>query len=147
MRQRRSTKLPLAHHLPQVTVCGTDEPDVDGYGLGPSYPDDTAPLQSCKELGLQGVAQIAYFVEEECATLGELHLARLVGLRVGEGSLDMTEKLTLEERLAHGSHIDGHQRTIGTRRETMNLCGKHLLACSVLACDEDIGLCGRYLRP
>ena len=65
----------------------------------------------------------------------------------------MAKQFTLEERLRDGSHVDGKERLaplsralrLGSAGETVDLGGQHLLARSVLARDEDVGIGGRYL--
>ena len=138
-------ELPPGHHLLQVAVGGAEQSHVHVDGLAASHAHDAAALQRREQLGLEGIAQVADLVEKQRTAVGQLKLARLVGLGIGESPLHMAEELALEERLGHRAHVDGHQAMAAALRQAVYLAGQHLLARAVLARDEDVGIGGRHL--
>ena len=70
-------ELPVRDQLPQVAVGGGDHPDVDLFGALGAERLELALLQDAQQLGLQGRAHRADFVEENRAAVGQLELALL----------------------------------------------------------------------
>src|SRR5258708_29057008 len=86
-------KGPLLGHRTQVTVRGSDPPDVHRDRRGSSEPFEATLLEDAEELRLEDGLELSYFVEEERSAGGELDAAPAPGQRAGERPL-----LTDEDR-------------------------------------------------
>ena len=84
--------------------------------------------------------QVAYLVEEERAARGGLELARVVAACVGEGPPDVAEEFALEERVGDGADVDVDERLVAAQRQTVYLAREDILARTVFARDEDVGV-------
>ena len=76
---------------------------------------------------------VAYLVEEERAAVGLLEFSGVVGFRVGEGSLDMSEQFAFEEGFGDGPEIHGDHRAGAAGGQTVYLCGEKVLPGTVLS--------------
>ena len=130
------------HQGLQVQVGGADEPDIDRNRLAAAHADDAAALERPQELGLQVQGNVADLVQEECAAVGLLELARMVGMGIGKCALDVAEEFAFEQGLRDGAGVYRHHRLVLPQAPGVNLAGQHVLAGSVLAGDEDGGVGG-----
>lgn len=67
----------------QIAVGGTNKAYIDRYGAVTSYPDNAAALKNGKQLSLQVIGQIAYFVQKERPPFGCLKFTGSVGMCIG----------------------------------------------------------------
>ena len=79
---------------------------------------------------------VANLVKEESAAVGLFELSHMVGMSIGESTLDMTEQFAFEQSLGDGSCIDTHHRAMLSAAHGMYLACQHILSRTVLACDE-----------
>ena len=92
-----AAECPLLHLAGKVLVGGGDQPDVD---LPLAYRAQAAKalfLQYLEQLGLHTRIDIADFVEEDRAAIGDFEDTRLARGCPGEGALLMTEQLGFQE--------------------------------------------------
>ncbi len=107
-------KLSLRDPLAEGTVCRADDTDVAGQHALRAEPFKFAILQRSQNLDLRKGAHLRNFIEEEGPVVGELELSFHCLLRSGEGASLVAEKLTLEQRVAHGGGVKGHKCPTGT---------------------------------
>ncbi len=88
---------PLADQNLQVLVGGRDDADVDADRVRGADAFEHPLLQHAQQLGLHVERDVADLVEEQRAAVGQLESAHLVAMGAGEGPLDVTEQLALQE--------------------------------------------------
>src|SRR4030042_2315776 len=76
----------LIYHILQVPVGGTDQPDVSGNSLIRSYAGALAVFYCRKKLALKMKRQIAYFIKEESAFVGQFKFPLPVFVGLGKGT-------------------------------------------------------------
>src|SRR5690606_25727363 len=79
--------------------------------------------QFCLEVEIQ----LCYLIEEDRPTVGLLELPDLPGMRAGEGSLFMAEKLALHQLAGNGRAVDDDERAMSSRRVEVYGLGDELL--------------------
>ena len=139
------TEFSFVRHFGQVAVGGADKADIYGNRRIAAHPHDAAALDGGQQFGLQVIGEIAYFIEEERAVVGNLELSGTVGMGIGERPLYMAEKLAFKKAFGNGAHVHAYHFLAVACGEGMYLAGKHLFTRAVLAGDEDVGIGGRYL--
>ena len=72
--------------------------------------------------------------------VGGLELAGTVGVGIGEGTFHVPEEFALEEAWGQCAHIHGHHLRVSSGGEGVQFAGQHLLARTILAGDEDVGV-------
>src|SRR6202041_2646501 len=101
-------ELAVLDHVPQITVGGSDDTDIDSRRAGAAHWLELALLKHTEELGLKFQGHVTNFIEEQRATVGEGKAAdvRIDGAR--ESSAFMAEKLAFEKARRHGRavHLD-----------------------------------------
>src|SRR5262245_49391884 len=108
----------------------------------PAHALEGALLKHAQELGLQVERQIADFVKEDCAAVGQLEPSSAPPDRVGECSLLVTEEFALDQSRRDRAAIDLDERAVLAHAQVVNGAGEKLFAGSRLAEDEDRGACG-----
>ena len=103
-------------------------------------------LQHAQQLGLLAHRHVGDLVQKERAAVGQLEAADAVGARVGECALHVAEDFALEGALRQPAGVHGHQRHARSRRSGMQQLGHNLLARTVFAGDEDVGVGRADLR-
>src|SRR5690606_27563267 len=105
----------LGDRLLEILVRRRDDPDVDVDRLVVPEPPDLAFLDGPQQLRLERRRRLGDLVEEErpAVRLLEEALARADG--AGERAAHVTEELALEQRLADGRAVDGHEGLVGAR--------------------------------
>ena len=96
----------VGHHLLQIPVGCTDQPHIHRNRTVASHLYDRAALNRRQQLSLKMTGQISYFIQKECSALRYLEFTDPVEMGIGEGSLDVTEQLALEQCLGQCAHID-----------------------------------------
>ena len=85
------TELSIRDQLVEPSIGGRDDAHRDANRLLTSKPLHLSVLQHTKQLGLRRLVQVADFVEEDAAAIGELELAAPQCRRTGERALLVTE--------------------------------------------------------
>jgi hypothetical protein len=94
----------------QVAVCGGDDAHVYiSYARNPDFLD-LALLDEAEQLHLQFQRHFADFVQEQRAAICQLNFASFICKRAGEGALDMSKQLGLQEVLRNGTIVDCDER-------------------------------------
>ena len=127
----------VLYHLRNVAVGSTDEADINRYLFGIADTNDSTVLQHAQEFRLQVQWDIANLIEEKRTAVGLLELTHMVGMCIGESTFDMSKQFALEECFGNSACVHAHHRTVGTRREAVDLVGKDILTRTILARDED----------
>ena len=102
----------LAHFLGQIAVGRGDDAHVDVHRARAAQPLELSFLQHAQQLGLQLERQLADFVEEERAAVGELEAADLGRVRAGERAALAAEQLALDQVGRQRGAVDDDQRTV-----------------------------------
>ena len=97
-------------------------------------------LEGAQELALLGDFDFAYLVEEECAVLGSLEEADVIGVCPRKGALDVPEEFALEEFAGDGRAVDLDERAVLVAAVFVDFAGDEFLARAGLANDEDKGI-------
>src|SRR5207237_816059 len=140
-------KAVLGDHLLEVAIGGADEASVDGNAGTAADALDGALLQDAQQAHLQPRRQLADFVEEQRAAVGQLEAAATGLGGAGEGPLLMAEQLALEHAFGERSAVDGDERSIAPRALLVNEAGQELLSRAGLPQDQDGGVArGRATR-
>ena len=84
-------------------------------GMFVTHPFKLAFLQNAQEFRLKIQRDLTDFVQEQCATVGQLKASHTVANRSRESSLDVSEELTLEQLIRNGAATDTDQRFAGAR--------------------------------
>src|ERR1700674_5607817 len=95
-------------------------PRVDGYFFRTANRQNPTLLNRAEELGLRFASHLRNFVEQECAAVRALDKSLLPAVRAGISALFMTKQVTFDERFRNRGTVDGHVRTVATRRELVD---------------------------
>ena len=117
-------------------VRGRDDAHVDRPRLARAEHLVGAVLEDAEQLHLRARVEIADFVEEDRAAVGNLEAAPAIGARVGEGPADVAEHLALEERGRDAAEVHLDERTAPAPAVAVDRFGDELLAGAALAGDE-----------
>src|SRR4029079_14842517 len=109
--QQILTELAAPPYPAQGAVGRRDPPDVSGPALARPEDFEAPVLQHAQQLHLRGVIEIANFVQEQGAAVGQLDAPLAILSRVSEGPAHMAEHLAFEERRRDAAEIDLHERT------------------------------------
>ena len=90
--------------------------------------------------------QLADLVEEQRAAVGQLELALLGGLGVGEGARLVAEQLRLDQLLGQRAAVHLHVGLVGARRVVVQRVRDQLLAGARLAANQHRGRGAGHLR-
>src|SRR5579859_4109506 len=101
--------VPGGKKLPQIPVRRRDQLDVHLDRFFVTHPAYFSLLERAQDLYLEGGRHIADLVEEKGPTLGALKQSGLVPHGPGEGSPDVPEELTFQERVGNGRTIDSDE--------------------------------------
>ena len=102
-----------------------------------------ALLQNAQELGLRSGVQIADFIEEDGAAIGQLELALARGDGAGECALLVAEQLAFEQVGWNGGAVHFDERAVGERAFLVDVRGQQFLAGARFAHDQDAGIGSR----
>src|SRR4051812_14492749 len=122
--------------LLEVAIGRGDDADVDRAGALLADAFEIAFLQYAQQLALQFERDLADFVEEQRAAIGELEPADAVARRAGEGAADMAEELALEQFARDRGAIDADQRPVAAVGILVDGARDQLLAGAGLAGDH-----------
>src|SRR5258707_5156353 len=100
----------------EVHVGGRDDADVDFNLLSAAEAHEFALLNDAEKLGLRFRTDGGDFVEEDRALIGDFEKAFFGSHGAGERTLDVTEKLRLEEIDRAGAGANWGERVVRTGR-------------------------------
>ena len=116
------------HHLLQVEVGGRNDAHVHPHRLPAAEGVELPVLEDPEQLGLQRQGQVADFVQEDGAAVGELEAAGLVAFGPSESPLDVAEKLGFEQVLGHRGAVDLDEGALGAPALGVDHLGQQVLA-------------------
>jgi hypothetical protein len=97
-------------------VAGEDDAHVDLDGLRAAHGLELAFLEDAQQLELHAGRGGVDLVEEDRPAVGREEAADLVGVRAGEGALDVPEELALQQRLGDAAAGDLDVGLLAARR-------------------------------
>ena len=100
-----TTKFATLHHLRQVTVRRSDQPNIHLMSPRAAQALELLFLQYAQKFGLQCRRNIAHLVQEKRALVGQLKTANLLRYGSGERASLVTKKLTFQQVQRNGSAI------------------------------------------
>ena len=98
-------KLFFAHGGLEIAVGGGDQADIDFDGGGAADALESAFFEDAQEFGLDRGRQVADFVEENCAAMGEFDFADFASACAGEGAALVAEELVFDQAFGNGGAI------------------------------------------
>ncbi len=93
-------------------------------------------MQHAQQLGLHRQRQLADFVQQQRAAVGQLELAAALAQRAGERAAHVPEQLAFDQVLRQGGAVERNQRLLGTVRAGMDGLRDQFLADAGLAADQ-----------
>ena len=87
-----------------------------------------ALLQDAQQLGLRSGVQVADFVQEDGAAVGQLEFAAAGGGGAGEGAFLVAEQFGLEQLGGNGGAVHLDERAGGERAGIVDVRGQQFLA-------------------
>jgi hypothetical protein len=103
-------------------------------------PADLAGFEETQQLDLDRLVELADFVEEERAAVGDLKKALAMGVGPGEGPLAVAEQLALDEVLRERSAVDRDEGVPRASALVVEVAGDEFLAGAGLAENHDRGV-------
>ena len=102
-------------------------------------------FQHAQQFGLQHQRNLADFVQEQRAFVGQFEDAALLRARVRESALFVAEQLAFQQRFRNRRAVDGDERLGLPQALVVQRLGDQVLAGAVFAFQQDgSGLAGRY---
>src|SRR6476646_9231279 len=90
-------KRPILDRMLQIAVCRSDDSNIARNRLDPAHANKLPLLKHAQPLDLNGVADIANFVEKKRSAVGQLEAPEFLGDGAGERALFVPEQLTFEQ--------------------------------------------------
>src|SRR6516164_1895968 len=137
-----ATKFVPLHHLLQISVCRSHQPDVDAMRATAPETFELLFLQNSQQLGLQCQRNIANLIQKERSSVGELKAPDFLCGRSGKSSFLMTKELALQQIYRNGSAIQLHVWTIVARTAVVNRFRDQLLAGARFSLNQHSGAGG-----
>src|SRR5258705_8581436 len=116
----------------QVTICGCDEAYLHKDRLGAADALEFPLLQDAQECDLRIGQELADFIEEEGAAVGQFEASKPTLHRTGKGALLMAEQFRGDQRRCESRTIHAHERPARWRRAFVKGAGDGLLARALL---------------
>ena len=116
------SELVLPNELFEVFVGGAHDAPRELLVAGPSDLAELALIEDAEQLALEVHRQQANLVEEEGPSVGFFHEADGGPLGAGEGPLDVSEQLSLEERLGNLGDVAGDEGARHPGRPVHGIC-------------------------
>src|SRR5262245_25283358 len=129
---------PAGFHFPrQIAVGGRDEASVHAPRMVLADALDAAVLRGAEQLGLEVDRDLAYLVQEQRSTIGQLKASHAVLGRSREGALDVAEELALEQLTGDRRAVDLDQAPAAAATPVVDGLGNQFLSGAALAQDQD----------
>jgi len=127
----------------QTVIGGTDDPHIHRNRLAGTDGDDQAVFENAEQLGLHVQRHIPDLVEKQRALVRDFKESLAVGVGAGEGALDVSEQLALEQGFRQAGAVDRPERLGATQRVVVDRPGQKLLARSGGPFDQHRDVRGR----
>src|SRR6266496_183525 len=134
-----------ANRLLKISICSGDDPHVNTHRTAATDRLELAFLQNAQQLNLSLQRQLTHFVQEDCASVGELEAADVPPKGTGESTLHMPKEFALYQTRRDGTTVYLYQRTILTRAPVVNGPRDEFLPSPCLSINEHTGVGGRDL--
>ena len=138
-------KQSFVHGLVYVRIGGTDEAHIDRSGFVGTKSCELALLDACEQFCLHLRLQISYLVKEKRAIVCRFQSASLLSGGTSKCSLLISEQLSFEESIGQGTKVDADKGVGVAVGMGIDVSCKDILACTVLAKNEYVGICMRHL--
>ena len=109
-----AAKLTPIRHLHQITICGSHQPNVDLMSAGAAQALELLFLQNAQQLRLQRRRNVAHFIQEKRALVGQFETADLLRDGSGERTLLVAKEFTLQQIQWNGSAIQPYESVVRT---------------------------------
>ncbi len=139
-----AAKLAVGDHLGQIAIGGRHQPDVHFDGPHAAQPLELVFLKSAQQLRLQFQRNVAHFVQEQRALVGQLEAADFLRDGSGERALFVAEQLAFEQAGGDGGAVELDEGALAAAAQVVNGAGDQLLAGAGFAQDQDRGIGGRH---
>ena len=121
----------------QVLTGGCDDADIDLNRPDSTHTTDFVLLEDPEKFGLLGWTDVADFILEDGASMGNLKKPLLQGMGPRKRSFLMPEQLTLKKALGERPTIHGDEGRLPSRAVVMDGPGDEFLAGAGLADEQD----------
>ena len=109
-------EIALLDHFVQVAMGGADDAHIDGERLVFADAADFAAFQHAQQFGLHRLGQLADFVEEQRAAVGDFEQADAVLVGAGEAAFAMAEQFAFDQTFRQRAAVDGDEGHFGSGR-------------------------------
>src|SRR5882762_1405969 len=123
-----ATKFASRHHLHQITVGCSHQPHVHLVSPSAAQALKFLFLQHPQQLRLERRWNIAHFVEEECAFIGQLKTANLLRYGSSEGAFLVAKQLTFQQIQWNSCAVHSDEWAAAPRANVVNCTRDQLLA-------------------
>ena len=124
----------------EAAVGGGENADIDFDGAVAADAFEFAFLEEAEQLGLDLRGNLADFVEEDGAAVGQFETAFALVERAGEGAFFVAEEFAFDEVFGDGGAVDLDEGSAGAGALAIEGAGDQFLAGAAFAGDEDGGL-------
>ena len=100
---------------------------------------DFAAFQHAQQFGLHRLGQLADFVEEQRAAVGDFEQADAMFVGAGEAAFAMAEQFAFDQAFGQCAAVDGHERLFGAVALIVHAAGDQFLAGAGFAGDQHGG--------
>src|SRR5260370_38919989 len=94
-------------------------------------------LEHAQQFGLQGLRDIAYFIQKERAFIGQLEAADFLRYGASERALLVAKKLAFQQIQRNGGAIQLYERTSAARADVVNRTRNQFLSCARFSLDQN----------
>ncbi len=138
-------ELAAGNGLREVAVGRGDETDVDAQFLRAADAGERAVFEKAQQLGLERLAHVGDFVEENRAAVGFLDAAGLLFERAGERALFVAEQFAFEQRFRNRGAVDANVIRLAPPAQMVQRAGDEFLARAAFAENQNarVGLRNR----
>src|SRR5580658_10520167 len=103
----------VAHHLAEIAIGRTEHSNIDPEGLVLADLANLTGFQKSQQLHLHALVELAHFVKEKRAAVGDLEEPLAMGVGTGKCSLAMAEELALDQVFRQCAAVDRDEGAIG----------------------------------
>ena len=97
-------------------------------------------FEDTEKFGLGHQAQLADFIQEQCAAIGQLKTSRLGFLGIGKGAFLIAEQFGFQQMFGNAGAVEGDHRSLSSWADEMNGACEEVLTCSTFSRDEHGGV-------
>ena len=130
--------------LCQVAIGGGDQAHIGADGARAAQALELALLQHAQQLGLQLERNLADFVEEHGAAVGQLEAADALRDGAGERALLVAEQFAFQQAGGNGGAVQLDEGALPARAEVVDGARHQFLAGAGFAVDQHGGIGGRH---